>query len=146
MSALPGSEQIPRRREMTRCAVSRNFYRLSGLGLTALERGHPGFPGRFGHATIIPRSQPVAPLNTRFRELNFGPAVSGIFFAVGRRHMRRISIQIRSPDSKLVAVCIDPFPQAFGESPPLRSCRAFDAHDIGGKPVAIAAAEAPAMV
>src|SRR6266478_519215 len=60
--------------------------------------------------------------------------------------MRRIFIEIRSPDSKLLPVCIDPFPEAFTRNPSLRPCRAFDAHDIGRKPVAIAAAEAPAMV
>jgi hypothetical protein len=72
--------------------------------------------------------------------------MSGIFFAVDRCQMRRISIEIRSPDSKFLAACIDPFPEAFGGNPSLRPCRAFDADDIGRKPVAIAAAEAPAMV
>src|SRR5260370_7916617 len=60
--------------------------------------------------------------------------------------MRRISIEIRSPDSKLLPVCIDPFPEAFSGNPSLRPCRAFDADNIGRKPVAIAAAEAAAMV
>src|SRR5207302_8958255 len=78
--------------------------------------------------------------------LNFRPVVSRIFFAVDRSHMRRISIEIRPSDSKLLAVCIDPFPQAFRGNPSLRPCRAFDAHDIGGKPMAIAAAKAPTMV
>jgi hypothetical protein len=73
-------------------------------------------------------------------------AVSGIFLAVDRCQMRRIPIEIRSADAKLLAVCIDPFPEAFGGNPSLCPRRAFDADDIGGKPVAIAAAEAPAMV
>jgi hypothetical protein len=59
--------------------------------------------------------------------------------------MRRIFIEIRSPDSKLLPVFIDPFPQAFSGNPSLRPRRAFDAHGIG-KPVAVAAAEAAAMV
>jgi hypothetical protein len=86
-------------------------------------------------------------LHIRSRVLSFRPAaVSGIFFAVDRCQMRRIFIEIRSPDSKLLPVCIDPFPEAFSRNPSLHPCRAFDAHDIGRKPVAIAAAEAPAMV
>src|SRR4029450_10502801 len=102
--------------------------------------------GRF-HAVIVPHSQPFALLHIRFRVLSFrAAAVSSIFLAVDRRQMRRISIEIRSPDSKLLAVWIDPFPEVFSGNPSLRPCRAFDAHDIGGKPVAIAAAEAPAMV
>jgi hypothetical protein len=64
-------------------------------------------------------------LHIRSRVLSFRPAaVSGIFFAVDRCQMRRIFIEIRSANSKLLPVCID----------------------IGRKPVAIAAAEAPAMV
>ena len=70
--------------------------------------------------------------------------VSGIFFAVDWRHVRRISIKIRSPDSKFLPVCIDPFPEVFTGSPSLVPCLALDAHDIGRKPVAIAAAQAPA--
>ena len=96
---------------------------------------------------VVPPSEPVALLHIRSRVLNFRLAVvSGIFFAVDRCQMRRISIEIRSADSKLLPVCIDPFPEAFSGNPSLRPCRAFDAHDIGGKPVAIATAEAPAMV
>src|SRR5258706_10364761 len=85
-------------------------------------------------------------LHIRSRVLSFRHAVmSGIFFAVDRRQMHRISIEIRSPDSKLLPVCIDPFPEAFSGNPSLRPCRAFDADNIGRKPVAKAAAEAPAM-
>jgi len=39
--------------------------------------------------------------------------VIGVFFAVDRRDMRRIFIEIRSPDPKLFAVRIDPLPQVF---------------------------------
>ena len=98
-------------------------------------------------AVIGPRSQPLALLHIRFRVLSLCPAAArGIFLAVDRRHMRRISIEIRSPDSILLAVCIDPFPQGFSGNPSLRLCRALDAHDVGRKPVTIAAAEAPAVV
>src|SRR3954454_16118814 len=66
------------------------------------------------HAVIVPRSQPGALLHLRFRVLSFrAAAVGGIFLAVDRCQMRRISIEIRSPDSKLLAVCIDPFPEAL---------------------------------
>ena len=79
--------------------------------------------------------------------LSFRPAVViGIFLAVDRCQMRRISIEIRPPDTKLLPVFIDPFPEHFGRSPSLVPRPASDAHDIGRKPVAIAAAEAPAMV
>src|SRR5258707_3215027 len=97
-------------------------------------------------AVIVPRSQPGALLHLRFRVLSFRPAAGGIFLAVDWCHMRRISIEIRPPNSKLLAVFIDPFPEAFGGNPSLRPGSAFDAHHIGRKPPAIAAAEAPAMV
>ena len=126
---------------------AQDLLQLFGLDLTALQRSHLAFLERFRHAVIVPHSQPVALLDIRFRVLSFWLAVvSGIFFAVDRRQMRRISIEIWSRDSKFLAVCIDPFPQAFSGSASLRLCLAFDAHDIGCKPVAIAAAEAPAMV
>src|SRR6202171_4354923 len=99
------------------------------------------------HAVTVSHSQPGALLDIRYRVLDFRPAVvSGIFLAVDRCQMRRISIEIRSPDSKLLPVCIDPLPEAFSGNTSLRLCRAFDAHGIGRKPVAIAAAETAAMV
>src|SRR5260370_19951765 len=132
---------------MTTLRQEQTSYQLSGLDLAPFERSHLAFLGRCRHAMIVPHSQPVALLHFRFRVLNFRPAVvSGIFLAVDRCQMRWIFIEIRSPDSKLVPVSIDPFPQAFSGNPSLRLCRAFDAHDIGRKPVAIAAAAAPAMV
>jgi len=86
-------------------------------------------------------------LHIRSRVLRFHHTmVSGIFFAVDRCQMRRIFIEIRSPDSKLLPVCINPFPETFSGNGLMRPCGAFDAHDVGRKPVAIAAAEAPAMV
>jgi hypothetical protein len=42
----------------------------------------------------------------------------GIFFPVDRRYMGRISIEVRSPDSKL-RVRVDPVPQFFTCGPPL---------------------------
>ena len=99
------------------------------------------------HAVIGPRHRPVALLDIRLSVLNFHPAaVRGIFLAVGRRHMRRIVIEIRPSNSELLAVGIDPFPEIFSGGQSLRPCRAFDAHDIGRKPMAIAAMEAPAVV
>jgi hypothetical protein len=68
--------------------------------------------GRIGplHAGIDPRSQPGTLLHRRFRLLRFrAPAARDIFLTVDRRHMRRISTEIRPPDSKLRAVFIDPF-------------------------------------
>src|SRR5205807_4524471 len=100
----------------------------------------------FRHAVIVPHSQSVA-LHTRSRVLSFRPAlVSGIFFAVDRCQVRRISIEIWSPDSKLLLVCIDPFPEAFSGNQSLRPCPAIDAHDIGREPVAVTAARTPAMI
>src|SRR5260370_11109528 len=138
-----------------------------GLDLTAFERSHsravrnrslicvagsaPGtndlaFLGRFRHAAIVPHSQPFALLDIRFRVLSFGAAaVGGIFLAVDRCQMRRISIEIRSPDSKLLAVCIDPFPEALSGNPSLRPCRAFNAHAIRGQPLALAPPQPPPL-
>src|SRR5207253_3079655 len=50
------------------------------------------------------------------------------------------------PDSKLLLVCIDPFPEAFSGNQSLRPCPAIDAHDIGREPVAVTAARTPAMI
>src|SRR6266478_7692937 len=60
--------------------------------------------------------------------------------------MRRIFVEIRSPDSKLLPMFIDPLPEVFTANPSLVPRPAFDAHDIGRKPVPKATAEAPAMV
>src|SRR6478735_3791957 len=69
---------------------------------------------------IGPRSYPLAFLHMRFRMLSFRAAAArGIFLAVDRRHMRRISVEIRPPDSIFLAVFIDPFPQGFSGSPSL---------------------------
>jgi len=68
----------------------------------------------FRDATILASDEQVARLDFRPRVLRIrSAAVIGIFFAVDRCHMRRIFIEIRPPDSKLLAVRIDPFPQIF---------------------------------
>src|SRR4030081_2059020 len=72
--------------------------------------------------------------------------VISIFLAVDRCHVRGVSIEIRPSDSKLLPVCIDPFPEGFSGSPTLRPCRTIDAHNIRRKPVAIASTEATSMI
>jgi hypothetical protein len=72
--------------------------------------------------------------------------MSGIFLAIDRCHMGRISIKIRSPNSKVLAMRVDPFPQDVTGSTSLRTGRTSDADEIGRKPVAIAAAGAPTVV
>ena len=72
--------------------------------------------------------------------------MSGIFLAVDRCHMRRISVKIRSPDTKLLAVDIDPFPETFARGPSLIACPAVDADNVGGKAMTVAAAETPAVI
>src|ERR1700754_2756004 len=72
--------------------------------------------------------------------------VSGIFGAVDRCHMWRVPVAVRSPDSKFLPVCVDPFPEDFAGMISLVPGFAGDAHDVGGKSVTIAAAKAAAMV
>ena len=72
--------------------------------------------------------------------------VSGVFLTVDWRHMRRVSIEIRPPDSKFLAVIIDPFPQASAGDGSLCTCLALYAHEIDRKPVAVAAAQTPVVV
>ena len=60
--------------------------------------------------------------------------------------MRRVSIEIRASDPKLVLMRIDPLPQLWGRGESLRTVLALDAHEIGRKPVTVAAAPAPAVV
>jgi hypothetical protein len=56
----------------------------------------------------------VAPFRFQFRKFRICPAAFiGIFFAVDRPDVRRIFIEVRSPDPKLFAVRIDPLPQVF---------------------------------
>ena len=63
---------------------------------------------------IVANSEQIAGFGFRSRVLRIrSAAVVGIFFAVDRCHMGRIFIKIRSPDLKLLAVHVNPFPQAF---------------------------------
>src|SRR5712675_2121436 len=73
-------------------------------------------------------------------------AAGCVFLAVDGAHMRWIEGEIRSSDPELLAVRIHPFPEGFGRSPALRPICAVDAHDVGCKPVAIAAAKAAAVI
>src|SRR3954452_21802972 len=96
---------------------------------------------------VIVYSEAVALLHIRGRVLSFCPAaVSCIFLAIDRRHMRRIFNKIGSADPKVLPVCIDPFPQILNGDPSLRLCPALDAEDVGRKSLALAAAKASAMV
>src|SRR6516225_6367941 len=73
-------------------------------------------------------------------------AFTGIFFAIERPNMRWILVEIRSPDPKFFFVCVDPLPQDFTPRASLGTRLALHAHEIGRKPMAIAAAAAPSMV
>jgi hypothetical protein len=58
--------------------------------------------------------QPVRPARFQCGKFHICPAaVLGILFAINRRNVWRISIEIWSPDSKLPAVRVDPLPQLF---------------------------------
>jgi hypothetical protein len=63
---------------------------------------------------IIANSHQVALPNIRARVLRIRrSSVIGIFLAVDGCYMGWILIQIRPPNSKIVAVRVNPFPQAF---------------------------------
>jgi hypothetical protein len=80
----------------------------------------------FRHAVIVLHSQPGAPVLCQSGELRLRPAAFvGIFFAINRRNMRRILVEIRSPDPKLFFVRIDPLPQDFTPLASLRTCLAL---------------------
>jgi hypothetical protein len=101
----------------------------------------------FRHAVIVVHSQPVAPVLCQSGELRLRPAAFiGIFLAVDRCNMRRIPVEIRSPDPKLLFVRIDPLPQDFAPLASLQTCLPLHADEISRKPMAIAAAATPAMV
>src|SRR6266436_2108428 len=76
-----------------------------------------------------------------------GPAAAlgRIFLAIDRPHMWRVSIEIRPADPKLGLMPIDPLPQLFACGEPLQTGLPLDAHEIDGKPVAIAAAATPTV-
>src|SRR5215831_17340927 len=79
---------------------------------------------------------------TRLRHAAF----IGIFFAINRRDMRWILVEIRSPDLKFFFVRVDPLPQDVTPHASLGTRIALHAHEVGRKPMAIATAAAPAMV
>jgi IS5 family transposase len=63
---------------------------------------------QFSHFCVSARRS--ASLSRKFR---IHPALIGIFFAVDRRNVRRIFIEIGSPDPIFLAVRVDPLPQDF---------------------------------
>ena len=96
---------------------------------------------------IVVQSEPLVLPGLRFSMLRIRrDVVSGILFAIDRGDMRRVPIEIRSSDSKFFFVRIDPFPQLPAGSQSLRTGLALYAHKIGRSPVAVAAAEAAAMI
>src|SRR5207249_2284194 len=95
---------------------------------------------RFSHFCVSARRS--APLS---RKLRIYPALIGIFLTVDRRNVRWIFIEVGSPDPIFLAVRVDPLPQDFARDPSLRPRLAPDTPAIGCKPMAIAAAPAPAM-
>jgi hypothetical protein len=101
----------------------------------------------FCRTAIVLQSEPVAWLRCRPHPSSlYSGIVISIFLAVDRCHVRGVSIEIRPSDSKLLPVCIDPFPEGFSGSKTLRPCRTIDAHNIRRKPVAIASTEATSMI
>src|SRR6185369_10169304 len=103
--------------------------------------------GAFRRRMIVPHGQALSLLHIQCRVSRCPSAVViSVLLAIDGRDVRRIPVEIGTSDSELLAVLIDPFPEGFGGNPSLGACSAFDTHDVGRQPVAIAAAEAPAMV
>jgi hypothetical protein len=69
----------------------------------------------------------------------------GIFFPIDRRHMRRIFIEIWSPDAKLW-MQVDPVPQFVACHPSLPISATTYADNISREPVAIPTAETSAVI
>src|ERR1700752_141073 len=72
-------------------------------------------------------------LHVRARGLR-AAAARGVFLAVDRPDMRGIAVEIGTPDAKILALGIDPFPEGFGRNPALRLGRPLGADDVGRKP------------
>jgi len=72
--------------------------------------------------------------------------VGGILLTVDWRHVRWIFIKIGSTYSEIFAVRVYPVPQLFIRIPSLGIGLAVHTHEIGGKPVAVAAAQASPMI
>lgn len=72
--------------------------------------------------------------------------VRGIFLTIDWRHVRWIFIKVRPTYSEILAVRVYPVPQFFICIPSLGISLATHTHEIGGKPVAVAAAQTSTMV
>jgi len=59
-----------------------------------------------------------------------GAAFIGIFFAIKRRNMRWILVEIRPPDPKFFFMRVDPLPQDFPRRASLRTRLARHDHEI----------------
>src|SRR5215211_3303143 len=113
--------------------------------LFALRCG--GFVARSQPALLCFKSRLLRILRLQSCLLHVRPTAFGaVFLTVDRPHMRRVSIAIRTPDPKLLLVRINPLPQLLAPRVALHTGLALDAHEIDRKPVAVAAAAAPAMV
>jgi hypothetical protein len=98
-------------------------------------------------SVIIASGEQIARLYFRPRVLRMRPAaVIGIFFSVDRCHMGWIFIKVWSPDSELLAVCVDPFPQTFACNESLLTCPALYADKVSSKPMTVTPAKASTVV
>src|SRR3954451_6814759 len=97
-------------------------YRFHSAGITACGSDRLT-PVRYSRGEVHPRS----------------PALGGKLFAIDRSDMRRVSIEVRAPDPKFSLARIDPLPQLYGRGEARQTGFALDAHEIGRKPVAVAA-------
>jgi len=75
---------------------------------------------RSGFALVYPALRnkviaqlPAALLCSQSRAFDIQTALVGIFLTVDRRNVRWISVEIGSPNTKLLAVRVDPLPQGF---------------------------------
>ena len=60
-----------------------------------------------------------------------------IFLTVDRCDVRWVPAEIWPPDSELLPMRINPFPELFRGSPSLVARFALDTHDIGRKPMEV---------
>jgi hypothetical protein len=113
--AFTGKQPSTRCLQVAEASANRHFGVRSDPGclfLTKIQRSRG--PRELRYAVIDENSGQKAPPNFRSRVLCTRPAAMiGIFFAVDRCHMGWIFIKIRSPNSKLFAVHVNPFPQNF---------------------------------
>src|SRR5436190_17838236 len=101
----------------------------------------------FRHVRITTHGDRMAPAGCGPRDLRpRSTALSGILGAVDRPDMRRVSIKVRAPGPKFLVARIDPLPQLYGRGESVQTRFPFYAHEIGRKPVTVAAAAAAAMI